>query len=1301
MEVTMWLLVVLAVCRTTTATEIVPCPGRENIFTVGNFDEITWEDITDQEKLQDFEFSKDEYWIYPDDHSNQRYLTVFGDDGAPLIEETETLKLKKTEDKKLKTPDSKDTETQNARNPNYVFALDYSQSEECFRLMTTSGRTLFATDLKTVLTYYNASDSDVNVAKVRESAADCWKIIKWEKFIIFESKKFPEHYWKSSLSGLKLVPACDLEIFSGLKTDFVIERVLVESNIDTEIPDGINHYGDILIKYFNPTGHQDQGYICDYQWGTDDANAFCNSKWPGTKGFPTWEGEFNEDKMNVNYTITMVDCSDTDSFDKCTFRTKCSGDINSLCQNTLSLNNGKAFGCSSSQSKIAGVLCGDANTIQELKKKDVECDKNKDSNYKRSIQEMFSLKQQAKDAGEIMTNNKHWSEYLLPIPITVSLISMISLISAQFQNAIKFKRPSNGQWEHLKFDYYAPNLERLQNLMINAFETSDESMLRINSNAKQINQYLENSITYATMDHSSHEKLVKKQILLSNAMTNIENWADENHEKATETIQKFQLTDDFILELIEALKQTKTITKQEKKQLKLKLDRLKEESEKKEEELKKSEEKLASLMEKENAFKDNLKELTLKASKAMCLMNDDCKTPGNVEVDNCIYRKGYMSDNCIELEENLRCATWDEICNSDGYECTKYAMNCTKYEPVCNHRQTQICKKDGDFTCKKWDERTCKERRGWGFEDSVWCVKGNKLGCGNHCGKTWNNPCCKTEGDNGWEECEENKCREWSEPHCPDKEREIQCLEYEIVCDGPEDLECKETEKICVESNHICNERERICSKYEEKKRCAKYESIPSGYFDYSTVDNSFGGCCSGCAGSEKLGNILKRVLEQSLKMETKSLNDDRSAVDLLAILTLTFENMSNITTKIEIFKEEEKKMKENVDMKKTHDKELNQELYPDFVILQQTLPAQINQVSIIAVKNKEGEKSEKLLKELNLKVNEWGDRTLKFTEEETNAIKKFTKKLRKQVKIAEMERNQQSVDPKLESNVVGGSASTIKVISASNDLLETKMKRINEDKNKQLMSSMLMKQVQELRLTKIDVDDYKKTVEFLVDASKYLKKLSQVWGEIKTFFRNVKEMLNKVKQNAGILSQAKENFELDAAVAIDILMEKINEVVVDAYSRNIYMIKVSAFYQEIMQKGLLRKIRGINYERCSEDKCVERMLDAIFKESKSTQEDIKKKISVDQTQLSEQMIKEIDEIKNHLVCSMESSSTEVQNDQMQLIDDMNNKQKTLKQLKEEAETVGNKEPTEDEIETNNLEKEAESTKPFSMGIWK
>ena len=83
-----------------------------------------------------------------------------------------------------------------------------------------------------------------------------------------------------------------------------------------------------------------------------------------------------------------------------------------------------------------------------------------------------------------MTQNKHWSEYLTPVPMTVSLLSMLLLVSAQFQRQVWLVKPTSGEFEHLKWDTLRPNLETLKNHMIDGFQTSSRSMMRIYSNSK-------------------------------------------------------------------------------------------------------------------------------------------------------------------------------------------------------------------------------------------------------------------------------------------------------------------------------------------------------------------------------------------------------------------------------------------------------------------------------------------------------------------------------------------------------------------------------------------------------------------------------------------------------------------------------------------------------------------------------------------------------------------------------------------------------------------------------------------------
>ena len=148
-------------------------------------------------------------------------------------------------------------------------------------------------------------------------------------------------------------------------------------------------------------------------------------------------------------------------------------------------------------------------------------------------------------AGEEMTKTKHWSEYLIPIPMTVSLISILSLVTAQFQTQIKLERPANG-WEHLKYDYFAPNLEKLQNIMIEAFEISDEAMLTINVNSKEMNNQLKKSVEYTALKQNTKKSLSIKKKLLGASVKAVQDFAQTNIKKSDDTIERFNRASTFI-----------------------------------------------------------------------------------------------------------------------------------------------------------------------------------------------------------------------------------------------------------------------------------------------------------------------------------------------------------------------------------------------------------------------------------------------------------------------------------------------------------------------------------------------------------------------------------------------------------------------------------------------------------------------------------------------------------------------------------------------------------------------------------
>ena len=144
-----------------------------------------------------------------------------------------------------------------------------------------------------------------------------------------------------------------------------------------------------------------------------------------------------------------------------------------------------------------------------------------------------------------MTEFKHWSEYLLPIPTTVSIFSILALSTAQFKNVVRFRRPPLG-WQYLKWDEFAPNLVSLQNLMIIAFETSDESMLTMYSNSQEMNDQLRKLVEYAALDQDTPRKLKTKQKLMITGIKAVQGLAQESLHEVDQTHEKIDATLNFI-----------------------------------------------------------------------------------------------------------------------------------------------------------------------------------------------------------------------------------------------------------------------------------------------------------------------------------------------------------------------------------------------------------------------------------------------------------------------------------------------------------------------------------------------------------------------------------------------------------------------------------------------------------------------------------------------------------------------------------------------------------------------------------
>ena len=112
----------------------------------------------------------------------------------------------------------------------------------------------------------------------------------------------------------------------------------------------------------------------------------------------------------------------------------------------------------------------------------------------------------------------------------------------------------------------------------------------------------------------------------------------------------------------------------------------------------------------------------------------------------------------------------------------------------------------------------------------------------------------------------------------------------------------------------------------------------------------------------------------------------------------------------------------------------------------------------------------------------------------------------------------------------------------------------------------------------------------------------------IRTFFINLKQMGKNIKTNSQTLRSQKEILVSREVDHVDIIMTNIKDATVKAYSLNIYIIEVAKFYREIMQGGLLEKIRGLDFVKMPEEE-VGNIQKFILAEGKATQRLIREKV--------------------------------------------------------------------------------------------
>ena len=104
-------------------------------------------------------------------------------------------------------------------------------------------------------------------------------------------------------------------------------------------------------------------------------------------------------------------------------------------------------------------------------------------------------------------------------------------------------------------------------------------------------------------------------------------------------------------------------------------------------------------------------------------------------------------------------------------------------------------------------------------------------------------------------------------------------------------------------------------------------------------------------------------------------------------------------------------------------------------------------------------------------------------------------------------------------------------------------------------------------------------------------------------------EMLNSVQGNTKQMGALKDILIETQVSSAETILTSIRESIVSAYSRNMYVIKVADFYNEIMDNGLLSKLRLLRFDRCTTPNCVDNIRKFLKRDCIANQRKIAQKI--------------------------------------------------------------------------------------------
>jgi len=502
------------------------------------------------------------------------------------------------------------------------------------------------------------------------------------------------------------------EKMTGIKTSFLTyPMVSLERSAGEHPGEGIGRedYGDVLLHFLDRNGRAHEAYICDYEWGLEDANTICRHL-KFEAGIPTYDGRYSSTR-NPEYAVSGVQC--TDGLTSCKFRTICgNSDPSCLIQQSMKQFKGKGYACNkNSETDVAGVICGNQTVITSLLEEKIKCNRGSIEKDKKSVAQMYQLQKQVKATESKMFENKHWSEYLLPMPMAISLMSTVLLVSSQFDRDVELTKPTSGQWEYLKYDWLQANLLFLANNVKNNFELSNANMGVIKVNSRKVHNNMKLAVAYAFSEDKYDSKT-----LLPRHLRYIEEDAASSTEKAKEVSIAFRATGKIIEELLEALKNSQSVHGNEAVELENVLKIVKKENESDEKDLIEAKEKKTEY---DKNVTESRKEFFTAAKKAF---NTQC-VEETIECESgCEYEPAKQTGEC-NIEEEIVCLVYDKTCVEEGSVCLTHEEKCTGHESYSSGflglSRSSRCK--GYRTVCVQEQKICKKI------DNSKCIKSKKI----------------------------------------------------------------------------------------------------------------------------------------------------------------------------------------------------------------------------------------------------------------------------------------------------------------------------------------------------------------------------------------------------------------------------------------------------------------------------------------------------------------------------------------------------------------------------------------------